>query len=85
MAVRMTQTLEKISHPFRLPGFDQEWKAGNYIIQHDEESIEGITWTGWHRTMSYIQVPSEDTDSNIRQTVPIKSDVLEKILQADVV
>ncbi|CAN7556439.1 hypothetical protein [Mesorhizobium sp. LjNodule214] len=37
MATRTTQTVA-----FRLPGFEAWQPAGDYRVDHDEESIEGI-------------------------------------------
>lgn len=42
MGSRTTQTVVNFSSAFRLPGFEAPQPAGDYRVDHDEESIEGI-------------------------------------------
>ena len=57
MASRTTQTVVHFSSAFRLPGFDEPQPAGDYRVDHDEESIEGISRLAWRRVGAFIHLP----------------------------
>ena len=71
MANRTTQTIVHFVHAFLLPGFTKPLMAGDYRIDHDEESIEGLSRLAWHRIGSFIHLPAIGVQSATHQMVSI--------------
>ncbi|WP_370674096.1 hypothetical protein [Pleomorphomonas sp. PLEO] len=71
MANRTTQTIVHFMHAFLLPGFNKPLAAGDYRIDHEEESIEGLSSMAWHRIGSFIHLPAIGVESATHQMVPI--------------
>jgi hypothetical protein len=81
---RTTQTLVHFSRPFQLPGFDAPQPAGEYRVDHDEESLEGHLRMAWLRTGSFIHLPAVAARGPTRQMVPIDPAELETALRQDI-
>jgi hypothetical protein len=71
MANRTTQTIVRFLHAFLLPGFKKPLSAGDYCIDHEEESIDGASRLGWRRIGSFIHLPAIGVKSPTHQMVPI--------------
>lgn len=71
MASRKTQTIVRFSNAFLLRDFDKPQAAGDYRVDHDEESIEGVSWLAWRRVGSFIHLPGIGVQSPTHQMVPI--------------
>ncbi len=71
MANRTTQTIVHFFHAFLLPGFKKPLSAGDYCVDHDEESIEGASRLAWRRIGSFIHLPAIGVQSPTHQLVPV--------------
>lgn len=71
MTSRTTQTIVRFSSPFVLPGFDAPEPAGEYRVDHDEESIEVASHVAWRRVGAFIHLPAIGVQGSSRQMVPI--------------
>jgi hypothetical protein len=83
MTARTAQTFIRFSSPFRLPGFDAPQPAGNYRVDQDDESIEGITRLAWRRVGAFIHLPAIGMHGSTRQMVSINPADLDAILEKD--
>ena len=83
MTSRTTQTVVRFSSAFRLPGFGTPQPAGDYRIDLDEESIEGLSRLAWHRVGAFIHLPAIGRQGDTRQMVPINPADLEAALKQD--
>ena len=83
MTSRTTQTVARFSSAFQLPGFDAPQPAGDYRIDLDEESIEGLSRLAWQRVGAFIHLPAIGREGATRQMVPINPADLEAALQKD--
>lgn len=83
MINRTKQTTVHFSRPFALPGFDELQPAGDYLVDHDEEQIEGVSWLAWRRVATFIHLPATKSQSLARQMVPITSTDLDAALEKD--
>jgi hypothetical protein len=83
MASRTTESVVRFSKPFRLPGFDTPLPAGDYRVDHDEESIDGASWLAWQRMAAFIHVPGIGTHRSTHQMVPISPAALNAALEKD--
>lgn len=57
MATRTTQTVVHFASSFLLPGFDTAQPAGDYRVDHDEETIESFSLVVWQRVGTFIHLP----------------------------
>lgn len=83
MAKRTTQVIARFSEPFELPGVDKPQPAGDYRIDHDEESVEGVSWIAWRRVGSFIHLPGIGVRSSTRQMAPIDAADLKGVIEKD--
>ena len=83
MANRTTQTVVCFSSTFLLPSFDAPEPAGDYRVDHDEESIEGASWLAWRRVGSFIYLPAIGVQGPTHQMVPINPADLDAALERD--
>lgn len=82
MTVRTTQTIVRFSSAFVLPELGEQ-PAGDYRIDQDEESVEGLSRIAWQRIRTFIRVPSIGTQSSTHQMVPIDPATLNAALEQD--
>lgn len=83
MTSRTTQSVVHFSSPFRLPGFDAPQPAGDYRVDEDQESIEGVSRLTWLRVATFIHLPALATQGSIQQMLPIDPADLEAALEKD--
>lgn len=83
MASRTTRTVVHFSSAFLLPGVDLPQPAGDYRTEHDEESIEGVSWHAWLRVRSFIHLPAIGLQGATHRMVPIRSADLDAALEKD--
>jgi len=56
MTVRSTRSSVTFGAPFSLPGFDHPLPAGSYMVDTEEEAIEGNVRTVFHRVATTLIV-----------------------------
>lgn len=83
MPVRTVQTIVNFTSGFMLPGLDAPQPAGSYRIDHDEETIEGVSYIGWRRLCTFIHLPGIGTKSAKSEMVPINQVDLDEALAKD--
>ena len=82
MVSRTTQTTVRFSHDFLLSNFDKPQPAGEYRVDHDEESIDGASWLAWRRVGSFIHLPALGRQG-AHQMVPTDPEDLDAALKND--
>lgn len=83
MTRRTTQTVVHFSSAFSLPEFDKPQPAGDYHVDHDEETIEGLSWLAWQRIATFIHLPGIGQHSATHQMVSVNSADLDAALEKD--
>lgn len=83
MANRTTQTIVHFTNAFLLPGFDKPQPAGDYRVDQDEESIDGVSWVAWRCTGSFIHLPGVGVRSATHEMMPINPADLVAALEKD--
>jgi hypothetical protein len=81
--MRTTQTTVRFSSPFLLKGFDRAQPAGDYLVDHDEKLIEGISWLAYRRIGTFIHLPAIGISSPVQHIVEIDEKDLEDCLSRD--
>ncbi len=56
MTIRTTRKSMTFSAPFHLPGFEALLPAGTYVVETDEEAIEGQFRTALRRTATTVRI-----------------------------
>jgi hypothetical protein len=57
MTTRMTSKTVMFRRPFVLTGFERIGLAGSYVVDTEEEQIEGVSISAWRRVATVIRVP----------------------------
>jgi hypothetical protein len=83
MTTRTTQTVVRFSSAFLLPGFDAPQPAGEYRVDQDEESIDGLSRLAWRRVAAFIHLPAIALQVPTQQMVPINPADLDAALEKD--
>lgn len=83
MTTRTTQTVVRFSSAFLLPGFDAPQPAGEYRVDQDEESIDGLSKLAWRRVAAFVHLPAITLQVPTQQMVPINPTDLDAALEKD--
>ena len=83
MTTRTTQTVVRFSSAFLLPGFNAPQPAGEYRVDQDEESIDGLSRLAWRRVAAFIHLPAIALQVPTQQMVPINPADLDAALEKD--
>jgi hypothetical protein len=59
MTIRTTSNTITFHRPFWLKGVDHLLPPGNYQVVTDEELIEGLSFSAYHRVSTVIFVPAQ--------------------------
>jgi hypothetical protein len=80
---RTTQRVIRFVSPFSLPGFGAQQPPGEYLVNDDEEPIEGALHLAWRRVATFIYLPAISTRSLMQQMVPVDPADLQAALEQD--
>lgn len=83
MTIRTTRQSVTFLRPFTLPATDGVQPAGSYIVETDEELIEGLSFSAYHRTSTRIHLPANSARPGITETVTVDPAELEAALKED--
>ena len=76
----MSRVTLELSHPINLAAFDQEQPAGTYVVDVDEQAIEGLTFLATRRVGATLYSPAGSDQANCRYTVPMSLTELDAIM-----
>ncbi len=80
MTIRTSKKTVTFKRPFVLGGFDEVLPAGSYIVETDEELIEGISFPAYRRILTTMRLhPKPD----LTQTLTIDPNELDAALKRD--
>ena len=71
MTTRTSRKTVTFTHPFQLSGMDEVQPAGTYMVETDEELIEGLSFLSYRRTGTFILLPSRSNGSASGQVITI--------------
>ena len=60
------------AHPFSLNGIDGTFPAGSYVIEESREQVDGLSFIGYRRTKTTIELPGTNTANLSRQLVEVE-------------
>jgi hypothetical protein len=79
MTMRTKARTVTFGHPFKLGREDDSFAAGEYLVQTDEEMIEGLSFPAWRRVATTIHVRR----NGATQVLPIDPWALDLMLSQD--
>ena len=79
---RTSRTTVTFNHPFAIEGVEGWQPAGNYIVDAEEELVEGLSFPVWHRIQTSIRLPKR-LDGSLTEEVTLDPAALAAALAAD--
>lgn len=83
MLNRTVTTQVTFVRPFRLVGIDELQPAGTYVVETEEELLQAVSFTSWHRLETVIRLPRKPGGPMVDQVVTIDPEALEATLALD--
>jgi hypothetical protein len=83
MTLRTTQTFVTFNRPFWLEKGAEPQSAGTYVVQTDEELIEGLSFLAYRRVATRISLPLKAAPKGSCQIIVIEPADLESALMRD--
>ncbi len=83
MTVRTSQKTVVFTRPFILNGINETQPAGDYIVETDEELLEGISFPAYRRVLTLIQLHEKPNRPGVRETLTIDPVELDAALKRD--
>ncbi len=80
--MRTTRETVTFDQPFSLEGIDGVQPAGTYVVDVDEELIEGLSFLAYRRVATTIYLPMASGGSGSVQAVRVDPRVLDAALMA---
>ncbi|WP_072374716.1 hypothetical protein [Hyphomicrobium sp. NDB2Meth4] len=73
----------RFAHAFSLEGVEGTFPSGTYVVEETTEPVEGLTFVGYRRTKTTIELPWSGSSNFSRQLVEIDPAALETALARD--
>ena len=83
MTKRSTTRTVRFRHPFMIEGIDGPQAAGSYVIEIEEELLQGLSFPAWRRLHTAIRLPQKSGVSLAEQVVTVDPRVLDAALAND--
>lgn len=69
--------------PFWISGLSEMVTAGDYVVDEDEELIEGLSWSAYRRVATFITLPATSANKHRMRLMPIDPEELEGLIALD--
>ena len=83
MTVRTTKTTVTFAHPFVLGDLDEVLPPGSYVVENDEELLEGLSFHAYRRVLTLIHLPAKSRRGGLTRILTIDPKVLDAALKRD--
>ena len=71
MTIRTTYRTLSFIHPFQLKDMDAPRPAGRYIVETDEERLQGLSFPAYRRVATRLLLPTGSRGSIAGETIEI--------------
>jgi hypothetical protein len=85
MLSRTTTRTVTFLMPFSIAAANQELPAGAYLVETDEELIQGLSFAAYRRVATFLRIRQGRGPSGRLHSVPIDPEELEAALMRDLV
>jgi hypothetical protein len=83
VTVRTTRTTISFSQPFKLRDLDDIQPAGDYLLDTDEELIEGLSRLAYRRVATLLHLPSTSLSQGRAELLSVSPAELDAALEKD--
>ena len=83
MTVRTDRSTISFRNPFSLRDLEGVQPAGDYLVETDNELIEGISRLAYRRVATLLTIPCISASSSLSQRVPVDQTDLDAALMRD--
>jgi hypothetical protein len=83
MTIRTTRTTVSFSQPFKLKDLDDIQPAGDYILDTDEELIDGLSRLAYRRVATLLHLPSTSRPQSRTEVVSVNPVELAAALETE--
>jgi hypothetical protein len=83
VTIRTTRTTISFLRPFKLRDLDDIQPAGDYLLDTDEELIEGLSRLAYRRVATLLHLPSTSRPQNRTEVFSVSPAELEAALEKD--
>jgi hypothetical protein len=83
MTSRTTSKTITFKRPFALKGLDDALPAGDYIVDTDEDLIQGISFNAYRRVSTIIYLPDISGNPLLSRSLTIDPNELDAALKQD--
>jgi hypothetical protein len=83
MTMRTTKSTVTFTRPFRLDASGEQLPAGRYLIETDEELVDGLSFAAYHRTATVMQLAADSHRPGITEYAVVDPSQLEAALALD--
>ena len=83
MTVRTTRTTISFSQPFKLKDLDDTQPPGDYLLDTDEELLEGLSRLVYRRVATLLHLPSMSRPQGRTEVVSVSPAELDAALERD--
>jgi len=80
---RTSNSIVKFARPFVIDGFEQELPAGDYVVENEEELIEGLSFPAYRRVSTTLHVEKIPGRPGQKESWQIVPEALEAALARD--
>ena len=84
MTTRTTKGIVTFIRPFRLGALGDQYPAGHYPIETDEELLEGISFPAYRRTATTMQLIADPMHPGVTEFAMVDPARLAEALAADI-
>jgi hypothetical protein len=83
MATRTTSNIVTFTKPFVLGDFDEVLPAGDYVVDTDEDLLQGLSFSAYLRVATIVHLPDKSGNSRLSRALTIDPHKLDKALARD--
>lgn len=83
MSTRTSKKTVTFRRPFSLGRFDEKLPEGDYIVETDEELLDGLSFPAYRRKSTLIYLQANSSRPGRRQALPIDPSALDAALLRD--
>jgi len=83
MTARTSEAFLAFTQPFTLKALGEPQPAGTYLVVTEEEEIDGLSFSAFHRTATLLHLPAQGVASATRQVVTVDPEDLAAAHAAD--
>jgi len=81
--IRTTEKTVIFRHPFFINNLDEPLPAGDYLVETDEELLEGVSFRAYRRILTVMQLPAVFGHPGATHSLTVDPDELDAALKRD--